>query len=255
MATKAKEKPAVGWEMKDRVYYLIGNKRPIVMTIPSRHTEKRPLLWFDEELGYQRELRYATNMRSCFADEQEGPVTLAHIIFRDGTLFVPKQQQALQKLLSMYHPLKDVLFSEFDAVKEAVDELGGIEAELEALNLAAAMDVDNAEAILRVEYGSRVTEMTSKEIRRDLMVFAKRNPGLFVELANDENVHIRNFGIKAVEAGIIKLADDQRTFNWASNGRKVMTVPFDENPYSALAAFFKTDDGIEIYQNIEKRLK
>ena len=255
MATKAKEKPAVGWEMKDRVYYLIGNKRPIVMTVPSRHTEKRPLLWFDEELGYQRELRYATNMRACFADEQEGPVTLAHIIFRDGTLFVPKQQQALQKLLSMYHPLKDVLFSEFDAVKEAVDELGGIEAELEALNLAAAMDVDNAEAILRVEYGSRVTEMTSKEIRRDLMVFAKRNPGLFVELANDENVHIRNFGIKAVEAGIIKLADDQRTFNWASNGRKVMTVPFDENPYSALAAFFKTDDGIEIYQNIEKRLK
>ena len=255
MATKAKEKPAVGWEMKDRVYYLIGNKRPIVMTVPSRHTEKRPLLWFDEELGYQRELRYATNMRSCFADEQEGPVTLAHIIFRDGTLFVPKQQQALQKLLSMYHPLKDVLFSEFDAVKEAVDELGGIEAELEALNLAAAMDVDNAEAILRVEYGARVTEMTSKEIRRDLMVFAKRNPGLFVELANDENVHIRNFGIKAVEAGIIKLADDQRTFNWASNGRKVMTVPFDENPYSALAAFFKTDDGIEIYQNIEKRLK
>jgi hypothetical protein len=255
MATKAKEKPAVGWEMKDRVYYLIGNKRPIVMTIPSRHTEKRPLLWFDEELGYQRELRYATNMRTCFADEQEGPVTLAHIIFRDGTLFVPKQQQALQKLLSIYHPLKDVLFSEFDAVKEAVDELGSIEAELEALNLAAAMDVDNAEAILRVEYGSRVTEMTSKEIRRDLMVFAKRNPGLFVELANDENVHIRNFGIKAVEAGIIKLADDQRTFNWASNGRKVMTVPFDENPYSALAAFFKTDDGIEIYQNIEKRLK
>jgi hypothetical protein len=255
MATKAKEKPAVGWEMKDRVYYLIGNKRPIVMTIPSRHTEKRPLLWFDEELGYQRELRYATNMRSCFADEQEGPVTLAHIIFRDGTLFVPKQQQALQKLLSLYHPLKDVLFSEFDAVKEAVDELGSIEAELEALNLAAAMDVDNAEAILRVEYGSRVTEMTSKEIRRDLMVFAKRNPGLFIELANDENVHIRNFGIKAVEAGIIKLADDQRTFNWASNGRKVMTVPFDENPYSALAAFFKTDDGIEIYQNIEKRLK
>lgn len=255
MATKAKEKPAVGWEMKDRVYYLIGNKRPIVMTIPSRHTEKRPLLWFDEELGYQRELRYATNMRSCFADEQEGPVTLAHIIFRDGTLFVPKQQQALQKLLSLYHPLKDVLFSEFDAVKEAVDELGSIEAELEALNLAAAMDVDNAEAILRVEYGSRVTEMTSKEIRRDLMVFAKRNPGLFVELANDENVHIRNFGIKAVEAGIIKLADDQRTFNWASNGRKVMTVPFDENPYSALASFFKTDDGIEIYQNIEKRLK
>jgi hypothetical protein len=32
-------------------------------------------------------------------------------------------------------------------------------------------------------------------------------------------------------------------------------VPYEENPYSALAAFFKTDDGIEIYDAIEKRLK
>jgi hypothetical protein len=34
-----------------------------------------------------------------------------------------------------------------------------------------------------------------------------------------------------------------------------MTVPFDENPYSALAAFFKTDDGVEMFNTIEKRLK
>jgi|TARA_R110000744_G_scaffold51552_1_gene110954 hypothetical protein len=256
MPIKEKKVPVTNnWEMKDRVYYLVSRKQPIVMTLASRHTEKRPLLWFDEEKGYQRELRYATNMRSCFADEQEGPATLAHIIFRDGTLFVPKQEQALQKLLSLYHPLREALYSEFDAVKEAVDELGDIEIELQALNLAASMEIDNAEAILRVEYGSRVNEMTSKELKRDIMVFAKRNPILLIELANDENVQIRNFGIKAVEAGVLKLADDQRTFNWATNGRKVITVPFDENPYSALASFFKTDDGIEIYQNIEKRLK
>ena len=34
-----------------------------------------------------------------------------------------------------------------------------------------------------------------------------------------------------------------------------MTVPFDEHPYSALAVFFKTDEGLEIYKNIAKRLK
>ena len=216
---------------------------------------KRELLWFDEEKGYQRELRYATNQRSVFADEQEGPVTMEHIIFRDGSLFVPRQKQALQKLLSLYHPYKDRIYEEFDSVKEAVDDLEYIQYELQALNLAASMDVDQAEAILRVEYGSKVTTMTSKEIKRDIILMAKQDPGLMIELANDENVEIRNFGIKAVEAGILKLSNDNRTFNWASNGRKVMTVPFDENPYSALASFFKTDDGIEIYQNIEKRLK
>jgi hypothetical protein len=38
--------------------------------------------------------------------------------------------------------------------------------------------------------------------------------------------------------------------------RKLMTVPFDEHPYSALAAWFKTDEGMEVYKAcIEKRLK
>ena len=255
MATKEKKAPKTNWEIKDRVYYLQGNSKPIVFTIPAMHTTKRALLWFDEEKGYQRELRYATNQPSVFVDEQEGPATMEHVIFRNGSLFVPKEKQALQKLLSLYHPYLNKLYYEFDSVQEAVDDLEYIEYELQALNLAAQMEIDQAEAILRVEYGSKVNQMTSREIKRDLILFAKRNPGLMIELANDENVEIRNFGIKAVEANILKLAPDQRTFNWASNGRKVMTVPFDENPYSALAAFFKTDDGIEIYQNIEKRLK
>jgi len=33
-----------------------------------------------------------------------------------------------------------------------------------------------------------------------------------------------------------------------------MTVPFDEHPYSALAAYFKTDEGMEVLGAIEKRL-
>ena len=74
-------------------------------------------------------------------------------------------------------------------------------------------------------------------------------------MANDENINIRNIGIKAVENGIISLSSDQRTFKWASNDRKLITVPFDENPYSALAAYFKTDEGIEVYQTVEKKLK
>jgi len=256
MATKEKKAPAKNtWEIKDRYYYLIGNKKPVVMTVPSRHTSKRPLLWFDEELGYQRELRYATNQKSPFVDEQEGTATLEHVVFRDGALFVPREKQALQKFLSLYHPLTNKMFSEFDAVAEAVDDLEYIQMELAALNAAANMDVDQAEAILRVEYGSKVVGMTSKELKRDVILYAKNNPQLLLQLANDENVVIRAVGVRAVEAGILKLAPDQRTFNWASNGRKIMTVPFDENPYSALAAFFKTDDGIEIYQSIEKRLK
>ena len=116
------------------------------------------------------------------------------------------------------------------------------------------MDIDIAEAVLRVEIGSKVSSMSSKEIRRDLILFAQRNADLFIELANDDNVQLRNVAINATESGLLKLSQDQRTFTWASNGRKVITVPFDENPYSAMAAYFKTDEGIEIYRSIEKKL-
>ena len=238
------------WEIKDRTYYLRDGLSPLTYTINSRG-----IYWFDEEKGYERELKYTVNQKTPFVDEFKGDAILGHITFNDGVLSVPKEKQTLQKLLSLYHPQKGRLFNEFDPVETAVDELQDIEIEIEALNVAKNLDIDLAEAVLRVEQGNKVSNMTSKEIKRDVLLYAKNNPSLFLELANDDNVQLRNFGIKAVEAGLLKLSADNRTFNWGSNNRKIMTVPFDEHPYSALAAFFKTDEGLEIYKNIQKRLK
>ena len=154
----------------------------------------------------------------------------------------------------MYHPHRESLYYEWKPQAVASNEVEILELEIEALNAAQNLDIDMAEAIMRVEIGSKVSDMSSKELKRDLLLYAKRNPTLFLELVNDENVVLRNFGIKATEMGILKLSSDQRTFSWGSNDRKLMNVPFDEHPYSALAAWFKTDEGMEIYSNIEKRL-
>ena len=242
------------WEIKDRVYYLKGNKNPLTLTIPGRHTRKHALLFFDEKTGKQREIRYATNQDSPLVDEQKGEVTMGHIRFLIGSLIVKKEQQNLQKLLSLYHPLRNKLYAEFSAKDEAIDDLDILDLQIDALNAARAMDVDHGEAILRVEMGSKVNTMSSKELKRDLLLFARSNPQLFISLANDENVQLRNFAIRAQEVGIIKLSQDQRTFMWGSNDRKLMNVPFDENPYSAFAAFLKTDEGVEIYKSIDKKL-
>ena len=251
---KKETKPVDTWEIKDRMYIVVGHA-PLTLTISSRHTSRHPLLWFDEEQRTQRELRYATNQNSPFADEQKGESTLGHIMFKDGVLFVKKEQQNLQKLLSLYHPLRNNKYYEHNAVAIAEYELDDLEIQIDAMMAARSMEVDAAEAILRVEIGSKVSEMTSKEIKRDLLLFAKRNPDLFIELANDDNVQLRNVAIKAVEAGVIRLSQDQRSFHWGTNDRKLMNVPFDENPYSAIAAWFKTDEGVEVYRSIEKNLK
>ena len=248
--TPVVEKPKKkGWEFKDRVYYLRGNKKPLSRTIKASN-----IYWFDEEKGFNREMKYCKNQQTCFVDEMSGDQRLEHIVFRSGALFVPKEDVVLQKLLSLYHPDRDRLFYEYKPVEIANNEIEILEMEVEALVAARNVDIDTAEAIMRVEIGSEVSKMSSKELKRDLLLYAKQNPALFLELLNDDNVVLRNFGIRATEEGLIKLSNDQRHFEWGSTGRKLMTVPFDEHPYSALAQWFKTDEGMEVYSNIEKRL-
>ena len=236
-AVKTQEPKIDSWEIKDRTYVLKYGLSPLTYTIKSRG-----VYYWDEEKGYERELKYTQNQKTPFVDEFKGDARLAHITFEDGVLNVSKNQQTLQKFLH-YSPDNGKVWEEFDSVQIASDDLVDIE-----------LEIDHAEAVLRVESGSKVSEMTSKEIKRDVLVFAKKNPQLFLDLVQDENVELRNIGIKAVEARILTLSSDNRTFNWASNNRKVMTVPFEEHPYSALAAFFKTDEGLEIYKSILKRL-
>ena len=243
------KKVAKPQQYKDKLYELAIGETPITYILKSRG-----LLWFDKELGYEREIKYCENQKTIFKDEMKGPERMSHIIFRDGNLFVPKEKQILQKFLA-YHPDNGVKFKENNPVKIAEDDIDYLNMEISALTLAQQIEVDQAEAILRSEIGNKVSTMTSKELKRDLLLFAKNNPTLFLELANDENINVRNMGIKAVENNIITLSNDQRTFTWSSTGRKLITVPFDENPYSALAAWFKTDEGVEVYQTIEKRLK
>jgi hypothetical protein len=237
------------WEVKDRQYYLRGNLSPLSYSIRSSN-----IYWFDKEKGYEREIKITSNQRTPFVDEMHGDQRLEHVVFRNGVLHVPKNKVVLQKILSIYHPDRNKKFHEKDYQKEAANEINLLEVEIQALNAAQQLDIDMAEAVMRVEVGSKVNEMSSKELKRDLLLYAKRNPRLFLELVNDDNVVLRNFGIKATEMGILKLSSDQRTFSWGSNDRKLMNVPFDEHPYSALAAWFKTDEGMEIYSNIEKRL-
>ena len=246
---KIKTKSKNIWEIKDRLYYLKGRQKPVSRSIRSAN-----IFWFDEEKGYERELKYCQNQRTPFVDEMKGDQRLEHIIFRSGSLFVPREQTTLQKLLSIYHPDRDKIFYEHKPVEIAKNELEILEMQTDALIMARQMDIDLAEAIMRVEIGSKVSKMSSKELKRDLLIFARNNPDLFLELANDDNVQLRNFGIKAVEANILKLSHDQRHFTWGSTNRKLLTVPFDEHPYTALAHWFKTDEGMEIFSNIEKRL-
>ena len=80
------------WEIKDRMYYLKNNMSPLTYTIRSSN-----IYYFDEELGYERELKYTSNQRTPFVDEMVGDQRLEHIVFENGSLFVPKNKRPRPK--------------------------------------------------------------------------------------------------------------------------------------------------------------
>ena len=241
------------WEVKDRVYRLnVG--APLTWTIQTKHTRKKPLLFFDEKEGFNREIRYATNQKSIFVDEQDGYATLGHVIFEDGMLMVPRSQQPLQKLLSLYHPSAGLQWSEIDKDKKAQESNEKAEKVLDALNLVTELEESVLISVLRTEHGSAVSSWTPAQLKRMGFAMANANPKLFIDLANDEEIQLRNTAVLAYEAGIIKLINNNTQFVTTS-GKKLFTVPFDENPYQAIARWFKTDEGVDILKSIEKKLK
>jgi len=249
--TKKSKSLEANWEYRDRNYVLKGNMSPLTYTIQTKHTPRKPLLYWDDDKKINRELRLASNQNSLFVDEQDGYVTLSHIIFQDGALYVPKSDPNTQKLLSLYHPVK--MWDEIDQVVIANDEVEDVEHQLEALNLVQSLDIEHLEAIMRTELGSGVSSMSSKELKRDAYRFARNEPALFIDLSKDEDITLRNLANRAVESGILQLTDDNTVFKFA-NGKKVMTVPFDQHPYAALSQFFKTDDGVDLMKSITKKL-
>ena len=50
--TEEKKSNKPEWEIKERVYFLKGNKSPLTLKIPGRHTRKHALLYFDSCLLY-----------------------------------------------------------------------------------------------------------------------------------------------------------------------------------------------------------
>ena len=244
------------WEVKERVYILTGDRLPVNYLLRSKHSNNKPLQWFDAEMQVSRSLCYATNQTSVFEDEQNGAKTTPAIIFENGSLIVPAENVQLQKFLSIYHPDNGKEYIEFDPNKEAEADIAVEEAMIDAQNAVRELDIEELEAIARVALkGENVSTMTSKEIKRDMLMYARMNPDEVMQLIDDENIYNRNIAVRAVEMGILAILDDNQTVVWNDKKKsKIMTAPFGQNVYSALASFFKTDDGLDVLKGIENKL-
>lgn len=247
------------WEVKERVYVLTREATPISYQLRSRHTQHKELSYFDEDAQYSRALRYATNQTSFFEDEQNDEmVVLGSIVFEDGKLIVPAQNVTLQQFLAI-HPDNNenggVGFLEFDPDKAARQQLDKELKGFEAVSIAMDMAIEDLEAVGRVLFHSAVDTLTSGELKRDVVMYAKNNPAAFTEIANNSNVRMMNLAQKAINLGLIKIKDDNSTVAWAANGKEIVKLPFSNEPLSTLAVWLKTDEGLVLVESLAAKMK
>jgi|SRR5210317_1850572 len=243
-------------EIKDRTYRLLRGAAPLTFILPSRNSRRSPLMHFDESKNENRVLRYASNQKSIFEDEQDGNAIITPIIFEDGFLRVPKNNPILQEFL-YYHPMNGKKFEEVDNERDAKEELSYLEQEIDALATAKDLTIEQAEAVGRILLSSNVANMTTAELRRDLMVYARRDAQGFMAAVTNPELQLVSKINKFVDERLISIRNNGRDvhYNLKDNKKRLVAVPFGEDTINFLASYFKSDEGVEVLEFLEKKIK
>ncbi len=235
----------------DRVYRLKAGS-PLSYTLASRNHPRFPLMWFDEENNINRPLRYATNQKSPFEDDQDGNAIIEPIIFEDGFLRVPRTNPVLQMFLH-YHPLNGNVFVEVDNEKDAMSEVDELNIEIDALSEARQLSIEQIEMLTRVMFGTDPSRLTTSELKRDILVFAKKEPKEFLNILNDPELKFQSKVRLFFENKLLVMRNNEKEvwYNTSTNKKKMLSIPFGEDPYQMTASFLKSDDGIESLKMLE----
>ena len=245
-------------QYKAKSYRLKGDKAPLSYMLSSRHSQRSPLLYFDEKTGVNEPLRYARNQKSPFENEQDGNAILEPIVFEDGMLSVSKENQVLQKFLSI-HPSNGYVFEEINKERDAVSELEQVEFELEAQLEAKkrTTDLSKLTQVCRVLMGNAVENMTTAELKRDILVYAKNNPDDFLDTVNDPMLELMDDVYQFFNLSLLSTRNNGKDvyYNLPNNKKKMLTIPFGEDPNFIVASFMKSDDGLEVYKLLKNKIK
>tara|TARA_R100000655_G_scaffold28744_2_gene58504 strand:- start:5134 stop:5883 length:750 start_codon:yes stop_codon:yes gene_type:complete len=240
----------------DKTYRLMRDAAPLSFMLPVRNSRRSPLLHFDEDKGINRALRYAVNQKSPFEDEQDGNAIVEPIIFEDGFLRVSRTNQVLQEFLH-YHPLNGKRFEEINDEKDAQEHVDFLNAEVDALIEARKLSVEQLEVLGRVMIGSGAASMTTAELRRDMLIYAKKDPQGFLNAVSDPAMKLQSDVQKFFDEKLIAFRNQKKDvyFNLPGNKKRMMTIPFGEDPMFVVSSYFQSDEGMEVYEYLENQME
>ena len=230
----------------DKSYRLLRGRAPLSFMIPGRSTNRKPLLYWDEEKGENRVLRYARNQRTPFEDEQDGNAIVEPIIFEDGMLHVPKTNPVLQQFLD-HHPMNGAQFEELNLERDAEVEVEKLNMEVDALIECKALTIDQLETMARLMLGIDPSKYTTAELRRDMLIAVRREPEHFLTLANDPDLKLQGKILQFFSENLLSYRRNKTEiwFNGPENKKKLLTVPHGQDPVVLATSYLLSDEGLE----------
>ena len=236
-------------------YRLTRDVAPLTFMLPSRNTKRYPLLWFDEDKGINRPLRYVINQKTPFEDEQDGNAIVEPIIFEDGFLHVEKRNQVLQQFLH-HHPMYGKSFMEVNDEKDASEDVEILNLEVDALIEARQLSLGQLENIASVIFGIDTSKVSTAEMKRDVLLYARSYPEDFLDVVRDPELKLQATSRRFFEVGLLQFRKNQKEvwFSTTTNKKKMLNVPFGDDPYMTVVSYFQSDEGIDALKFLEKLL-
>lgn len=232
----------------EKIYLLNRGLSPVSFILQSRDKKTRRLLFFDEKKGMNRSLRYASNQKSVFVDEQDDNFICEPIIFEDGKLSVPNSNPILQEFLSK-HPDNGSLFRLFDPEQQAAEKVEYEDAVLDAKIKIREMSEDKMRSLLNVFEGAYDKNDTKVQLRNKMNRLADSDPWAIIDAMDDPEVVTDDMATRAINDGHVSVRNNGKDihYNLKDNKKRLLVVPTDETPSQSLGRWFKTVEGQDFY--------
>ena len=176
------------------------------------------------------------------------------IVFNDGMLSVPKENPILQKFLEI-HPGYNKLYRKINTEQDARKDVEILNSQVDALVEARSLSIEQLEQVSKVLFGIDVSKVSTAELKRDVLVYAKEDPEGFLSVLTDPMLKLQAKVQSFFDNQLLVQKNKDIHFNTKSNKKRMLTIPFGEEKNYIVSSYFKSDEGIESLKLLENLLK
>ena len=153
--------------------------------------------------------------------------------------------------------MNGVRFEEVNDEKDAAAEVEALTAEVDALIEARKLTVEQLETVGRVMFEGDVSKMTTAEMKRDILIYAKHDPQGFLRAISAPMLKLQSQVQKFFDERLLSFRNNQKDvyFNLPGNKKRMMTIPFGEEPMYVVTSYLQSDEGIEVLEYLEKQME